>query len=149
VNSDIDFVRELVCKFIIDMVQLHGNEDEDYIKKLNVNVPVIKAVRIGDMEDVNKQIHDAEMLSCDYLLLDTYMPNTLGGIGKTFDWSRIPALKKPYFLAGGLNIDNIDLAKKQSAFALDLSSGIETDGFKDREKMIEVVKRVRNQEGLR
>ena len=71
----------------------------------------------------------------DFLLLDTYTKDACGGSGKTFDWSLIGAVGKPYFLAGGLNESNIPRAMRTGAYGLDLSSGIETDGVKDAEKM--------------
>lgn len=141
VNEKIENIQRLVEDKIIDIVQLHGNEDEEYIKKLNLDVDIIKAVRVG-LDPIN-EILKADNLPVDYLLLEAYEPGTLGGTGKTFDWSMIPKINKPFFLAGGLNLENIDEAKKQSAYALDLSSGIETNGVKDREKMIEIVRRTK------
>lgn len=143
VNNDIDFIVSLVKSDIIDIVQLHGDEDESYIQllKSKIKAPIIKAVRVKSTED----ILSADKLSVDYLLLDTYTKGEYGGSGKTFDWKMIPEISKPYFLAGGLNIENIKSALKVNAYCLDVSSGAETDGKKDKEKIIEIVKTVRSE----
>lgn len=143
VNNDIDFIVSLVKSDIIDMVQLHGDEDESYIQflKSKINIPIIKAVRVKNTEDILA----ADKLSVDYLLLDTYTKGEYGGSGKTFDWKMIPEISKPYFLAGGLNIENIKSALTVGAYCFDVSSGVETDGKKDKEKIIEIVKTVRSE----
>ena len=84
------------------------------------------------LEDMKAQ---AEALPVDYLLLDTYVKHAYGGSGKTFDWSLIGEVNHPYFLAGGLNESNVQRAAQTGAYALDLSSGIETDDVKDIDKM--------------
>ena len=126
---------------IIDIVQLHGSEDEEYIRKLKsrVDLPVIKAVSVRTKED----ILSAQTLSADYLLLDTYKKGIIGGTGESFDWSMIPELDKLFFLAGGLNEGNIGEALSCGAYALDISSGAETDGKKDINKIINIVRKVR------
>lgn len=142
VNEDIESIIRLYNTGIIDVVQLHGDEDEDYIRKLKacVSNEIIKAVRVKGEEDIRK----AEGLSCDYLLFDTYHEGTYGGTGKTFNWSMIPDLNKPYFLAGGINSENIEQAIKQhNPYCIDVSSGVEIDGYKDPEKIMEIVMRVR------
>jgi len=84
-------------------------------------------------------------LPCDYLLLDTYVKGEWGGSGKSFDWNVIPKLQKPYFLAGGLNPQNVlDAVETLHPYCVDVSSGVETDGIKDSNKMAEFVKRVRS-----
>jgi phosphoribosylanthranilate isomerase len=126
------------------MVQLHGSEDAIYIRKLKeaLSVPVIKAVRVQNAE----QIIDAQSLDCDYLLLDTWQKGIQGGSGVAFDWSLIPQLKKPYFLAGGLNAENILEAARYQPYCLDVSGGAETEGKKDRRKIIELVRLIRRQD---
>lgn len=143
VNAALEIVTTLSLDGIIDMVQLHGNEDEDYIKRLRqtVNVPIIKAVRVQSA----KQIAMAQSLECDYLLLDTWQKGKQGGSGSVFDWSLIPALHKPFFLAGGLNAANIREAASFMPYCLDVSSGVETQGKKDRQKMIDLVSMIRRQ----
>lgn len=143
VNEPVDRVADIYKSGIINLIQLHGDEDKDYIlslKKLVCDAPVLKAVRVRATED----ILDADKLPVDYLLLDTYRKGVAGGTGEIFDWSLIPETDKPVFLAGGIDLGNIDKAAALNVYALDVSSGIETEGLKDRNKMIEIVKRVKS-----
>ncbi len=144
VDADIDKVTALALDGIIDMIQLHGHEDALYIRKLKraVSVPVIKAVRVQCAE----QIMEAQPLDCDYLLLDTWQKGVQGGSGVTFDWSLIPQGIKPYFLAGGLNAQNILRAAQLKPYCLDVSSGAETDGIKDKDKIAKLVQQIRRQD---
>lgn len=131
-------VAELLDKGIIDIAQLHGGEDEEYIKQLRAltDKPLIKAFRIDTQEDLKS----AEESTADYVLLDSGD----GGTGTSFDWNLLKNFSRDYFLAGGLDCKNIgDAVKTLSPFAVDVSSGIETDGLKDSEKMAEFVKNVR------
>lgn len=144
VNAKAEFITGLCREKVIDLVQLHGNETEEYIARLKeaVSQPVIKAVRVQSTADIT----EASQSSADYLLLDTYRKGQYGGVGETFDWSLIPAITKPFFLAGGLKEENIRQALAACRpFALDLSSGIETAGVKDKEKMkniLEIMRRI-------
>ncbi|HEX3038752.1 MAG TPA: phosphoribosylanthranilate isomerase [Caproiciproducens sp.] len=143
VNEEINAIASLVQAGILDAVQLHGNEDEGYIASLRakISVPIIKAVSVRSRE----QILSASCLPCDYLLLDTYVPGEQGGSGKSFDWSVIPPIKKPYFLAGGLDCRNVaDAIKILHPYCVDVSSGVETDGLKDSGKMAEFISKVRS-----
>ena len=154
VNEDIPVIASLVQDGCIDMIQLHGEEDADYIRRLRevCDVPVIKAVKVQTVE----QIRQAAALPVDYLLLDTYRKGVLGGTGEVFDWELLREAKaaagdtaeeelfgKPYFLAGGLHAGNLREAAALGSYGLDVSSGIETDGSKDFDKMVEVVNIVR------
>ncbi len=150
VNEDISFIKELIDKKIIDMLQLHGNEDESYILKLrniidNPDVQIIKAAIIKSEDDfskypdlIKKSISESSSVpdcvnnySADYYLLDSGM-----GSGSSFNWDLITDTNKPIFLAGGLDCENISEAlKKVKPYAVDVSSGIETDKVKDLEKM--------------
>ena len=118
---------------VIDLIQLHGDENAEYIRQLKqfTDCPIIKAVRVKSRDDIEK----ADRLPCDYLLLDTYTKGQYGGSGLQFDWSMIPPLAHPFFLAGGISADNAEKAGKTGAFCLDVSSAIETDGRKDKRKM--------------
>jgi len=139
VNEPLAKVSQLLNDSIIEMAQLHGNETEQYIQELKslTNKPIIKAVRVLSQED----IEGAEHSVADFLLLD----NGTGGTGESFDWSLVSKVKKPFFLAGGLKADNIEQAiAATSPYAVDLSSGVETDGLKDRAKILEIVRRMRN-----
>ena len=125
---------------IVDLVQLHGAEDEDYLQKLRkiTDKPIIKAFIIRSPEDVER----AESSTADYILLDGGK-----GEGKSFDWSLLKDIKRPYFLAGGLNPDNASEAVKTlKPFAVDVSTGIETDGKKDSEKMTAFAAAVRKED---
>lgn len=154
VNEDIPVIASLVQDGCIDMIQLHGEEDADYIRRLReiCDVPVIKAVKVQTVE----QIRQAAALPVDYLLLDTYRKGVLGGTGEAFDWELLREAKaaagdtaegalfgKPYFLAGGLHAGNLREAAALGSYGLDVSSGIETDGSKDFTKMVEVMELVR------
>lgn len=138
VNEDICSIAELFKRRVIDIAQLHGNEDEAYIRKLRklAACPVIKAFRIDSEEDCKR----AQNSSADFVLLDSGS----GGTGDCFDWSLIRQMERPYFLAGGLDAQNVRLAVEQlHPYALDVSSGIETDGKKDGAKMKEFADAVR------
>lgn len=150
VDADVQYVVELLRNGIIDIAQLHGQENQDYIERLKdmSDKPVIKAVKVTNSSD----IENAARLPVEYLLLDTYKKGVLGGTGERFDWDIIEAVRdrgvgsiggKPFFLAGGLTLDNICEAQKVGAYGLDISSGIEKDGCKDREKMLAVVDKLR------
>ena len=139
-DDDLDMVAGMMNLGIVDVVQLHGSEDEEYIKKLRVitDKPIIKAFVINTAEDVKR----AEQSTADYILLDVGK-----GSGKLFDWNLLKEIKRPYFLAGGLNTENAAQAVASlKPFAVDVSTGIETDGFKDAEKMTAFVAAVRKGE---
>ena len=140
VNEDISFVEKLVKEHVIDLVQLHGQEDQKYIQALKekVDVSIIKAIQIKNEDSFN------EHYDVDYYLYD----HGTGGTGESFDWSMLKEVYKPVFLAGGINLLNIDDALKKNVYALDVSSGVETDGFKDEKKIKKIVRRVRNEGSL-
>lgn len=142
VNADISLVLWLVNEKVIDLVQLHGDEDDEYIKKLKsqTDVPIIKAVRVKTADD----IISVDKCLADFLLLDKYSGECYGGTGECFDWSMIPKISKPYFIAGGITAENVSSALMYNPYAVDVSSGVETDGFKDKEKIISFVKKVRS-----
>jgi phosphoribosylanthranilate isomerase len=146
VNSPIEDILTIAENGTIDFIQLHGDEDRDYMmelkSRLSPGVPVIKAVRVRQAADMK----EGEDFPADFLLFDTYTKEVYGGSGKVFDWSMIPDIKKPWFLAGGIDISNIKQAMKTKAFCLDLSSSVETDGKKDRSKIKEVIQTVRSEQ---
>lgn len=145
VNSPIKDILKLIKDQTISMIQLHGDEDGEYVNTLRSHmdhpVPIIKAIRVQSESDMVL----AESFPSDYLLFDTYCKDLYGGSGKTFDWSMIPVIKKPWFLAGGIGVDNIMEAAKTDAFCLDVSSSLETDGKKDPEKIKEIIQRIRSE----
>lgn len=141
VNEPIEQVAKLLDEGVIHMAQLHGREDEDYILKLKAitGKPVIRAISVKTSLDVQL----AQGSSADYILLD----QGKGGSGVSFDWGLINGANRPFFLAGGLNLENIrDAVEKVKPYAVDLSSGVETDGLKDKYKIMEIVRRIRNVE---
>ncbi|MCR4796322.1 MAG: phosphoribosylanthranilate isomerase [Ruminococcus sp.] len=128
VNSPIEEVIGIVRSGAVRAVQLHGEEDEDYIAELKkLGICVIRAFKVRSEADVRA----AEESSADYVLLDSGQ-----GSGETFDWSVIGEIKREYFLAGGLTADNAAEAIQQlHPYAVDASSCLEIDGFKDFGKM--------------
>ena len=137
VDEKIEVIADLIKRKIIDIVQLHGNESKQYITDLQrvIDCPVIKAFRIESEADIVR----ANNSSADYVLLDSG-----GGTGTTFDHSLLKDIARPYFLAGGLTHENVKTAVKQLApFAVDASTSLETDGFKDKIKMIAFVNAIR------
>ena len=132
VDEKIFVVDELLNDGIIDAAQLHGSEDEIYIKNLRAltNCPIIKAFKVDAA---------TEKSSADFILIDGG-----AGDGKAFYWSLLKNFQREYFLAGGLNPENVgDAIKLLHPFAVDVSSGIETDGRKDFKKMAAFAKAVR------
>lgn len=139
VNENPKTVAGLLDRGIVDLAQLHGEETEDCIKELRAlcNRPIIRAFRIRTAEDVRA----AEKSAADFLLFDSG-----SGGGTVFDWSLIKQIKRPYFLAGGLDIHNVeDAVRLLDPYAVDVSSGIETNGFKDRTKMGKFISAVRKE----
>ena len=139
VNNDLYHVAELLNRGVIDIAQLHGSEDEEYIGQLRqlTDKPIIRAFRIKTAED----IAEAEKCTADHVLLDSG-----AGTGEVFDWKLIKNMKRPYFLAGGLSPDNVENAVEQlTPYAVDVSSGIETDGVKDKAKMAAFAAAVRGE----
>jgi phosphoribosylanthranilate isomerase len=139
VNEDIGTVIQAFNDGIIDMVQLHGDEDEGYVKKLkeSCGCPVIKAVGVGDALPPLPS-------EPDYLLFDT-LSTGRGGAGKAFDWNLLLDYReRPYFVAGGLAVDTVtSVIGLLSPFCVDVSSGVETNGVKDEKKMDQFVNTVR------
>ena len=136
VDAAIDEILEIHEQGIIDMAQLHGSESEDYIgklkKKSNDQLKIINAIEMDDEKD----LLEYDNSTADYLLLDSGK-----GSGKTFDWRLIRKdLKKEFFLAGGLNYQNISRAINEfDPYAIDLSSSVETNGYKDELKIKKVM----------
>ncbi|HIZ56794.1 MAG TPA: phosphoribosylanthranilate isomerase [Firmicutes bacterium] len=143
VEENPETVAKLLNARIIDMAQLHGREDENYIGQLRTltDQPIIKAFRM----DTESDILEAESSTADYILLDSGN----GGTGTVFDWKLIQNVNRPYFLAGGLGPENLEKAiKLLNPYAVDVSSGIETDGFKDKTKMTAFVAAVRKEDRI-
>lgn len=138
INAKPEFIVDLLGSGTIDIVQLHGGESEEYINRLRqfTDKPIIKAFSV----DGERDIEEANASGADYVLLDSGK----GGTGTVFDWDLIRKMNRPYFLAGGLTVSNVGNAvEKLRPYTVDVSSGIETDGYKDRNKMEMFVKAVR------
>lgn len=140
VDAELDEVVQLFKAGVIDIAQLHGKEDEAYVAALREQVSeaqIIKAFVIDGAE----AIEHARAFPCDYLLLDGGL-----GQGETFDWSLVSAIDKPFFLAGGLSAENVRAAiSTVNPFAVDVSSNVETDGFKDSKKIKQFIDKVREE----
>lgn len=137
VDEEPERIARLLEMNVIDLAQLHGHENEDYLARMRklTDQPLIQAFRIRKREDVLQTAQS----SAEVILLDAG-----AGDGKTFDWDLLREVTRPYFLAGGLNPENAGRAiKVLKPYAVDVSSGIETDGFKDIEKMRAFARAVR------
>ena len=136
VDASQDEILELFNEGVIEIAQLHGTESEEYIlrlkEKTNDKLKIIKAIEISEEVDLS----DYRNSHADYLLLDSGK-----GSGKTFDWRLIQSeLKREFFLAGGLDSSNVcDAIRQFNPYAIDLSSSLETDGFKDENKIKEIM----------
>lgn len=138
VNAGMEEIAALVEHGIIEIVQLHGQEDEAYIRTLkeHTGCPVVKAVRVDSRADAERWLS-----SCaDLLLFD----HGAGGTGTSFDWGLIEGIERPFLLAGGLHEGNIrEAIQTVHPFGVDVSSGVETDGVKDPQKILSIVRRIR------
>jgi phosphoribosylanthranilate isomerase len=142
VNEDVKHVANLLESGVIDLAQLHGSEDEAYIRQLRKisEKKIIKAFQIISARDVEA----ATQSTADYVLFDS----GAGGTGTTFDRKLVQNVKRPYFLAGGLSPTNVrEAVENLRPFAVDVSSNIETDGFKDEKKIKAFIRAVRNTNG--
>ena len=149
VNDNLDFILNLIREKIIDIIQLHGNEDNDFLDNLKTktNAKIIKFIPVENADSILNSLN----IFSDFILLD----NLKGGVGKTFNWNYlkeafelnkkfIEAFNKKYFLAGGLNKENINEALKFNPYCVDLSGGLETDGIKDFEQMKYIINITKN-----
>lgn len=143
VNEEPEQIAALFEAGTIDVAQLHGQESETEIRRLRelTNHPMIQAFRIDTEQDVER----ANASTADYVLLDS----GAGGTGTVFDWDLLQAIRRPYFLAGGLDTENLGTVKaKLNPYGVDVSSGIETGGYKDKEKMTAFVAAARKEDTL-
>lgn len=134
VNETVDNLVTIANEANLDAVQLHGDEDEAFIQSLKerTNVEVWKAIQIRTAADTEKWIDS----SADMLLFDAYHKAERGGTGEVFDWSCLDEFERPFMLAGGIDSTNVARAiRTVRPYGIDISSGIETDGVKDDEKI--------------
>lgn len=134
VNETLENLVTIATEVNLDAVQLHGDEDEAFIQSLKerTNVEVWKAVQIRSAADAETWIDS----SADMLLFDAYHKDERGGTGEVFDWSCLDVFERPFMLAGGIDSTNVARAiRTVRPYGIDISSGIETDGVKDNEKI--------------
>ncbi len=138
VNEDIKKIVEICNENIIDFVQLHGDEDDNYITQLKkvCNKKIIKAVKVKTAEDIICRRNTI----ADFLMFDGGQ-----GEGKTFDWSLLKNFIRPYFIAGGINVENLNEALKLKPYCIDVSSGAETNNVKDKQKILSIVRSIKNE----
>ena len=144
VNEKPENIAEIANQGIIDLIQIHGDEDAAYCAQLRklTQAPIIKVVRVEREDD----LAGIEEFDCDYYLFDTLSSKEYGGTGKAFDHSLLhnKEIKKPFFVAGGLNQDNVAaVIEVIKPFGVDTSGGVETDGIKDVNKIKEFIKQGR------
>lgn len=140
VDAAPEVIAGMVELGVIDVVQLHGSEDEAYLSQLKsrIGVPVFQAFRVSSAEDVKR----AGESGADMVLLDAG-----AGCGETFDWNLLQDIKRPYFLAGGLTPENVaDAIERLQLYGVDASSSLERAGVKEKEKMTAFVEAVRGKE---
>ncbi|MBS7011986.1 MAG: bifunctional indole-3-glycerol-phosphate synthase TrpC/phosphoribosylanthranilate isomerase TrpF [Veillonella sp.] len=143
VNETVDNLVTIANEANLDAVQLHGDEDETFIQSLKerTNVEVWKAIQIRTAADTEKWIDS----SADMLLFDAYHKDERGGTGEVFDWSSLDAFERPFMLAGGIDSTNVARAiRTVRPYGIDISSGIETNGVKDDEKITAFIKIVKS-----
>jgi phosphoribosylanthranilate isomerase len=150
VNATVADIVALYNENVIAIAQLHGTEDDEYIARLKEASAVDENKPIAVIKTISP-LPSFSAKGADYYLIDSG-----AGSGKAFDWellnsTRMKALKavKPWFLAGGVGFDNIEQALSFNPYALDISSGAETDGIKDREKILQLVSIVRGYTGTK
>ena len=147
VDARVEEILEVLTHCPLDMVQLHGTEDNDYIAMLRAayrdrfavesrNLCIVKAFRVEGADDIRR----AEASAADEILLD----HGTGGTGERFDWTLLQHCRRRFFLAGGLTPDNVeDAIRVAQPYAVDASSSLESDGRKDPEKIRRFVAAIR------
>lgn len=136
VNQPVELVAELLNTNVIDIAQLHGKEDNYYIEQLRqmTTNKIWQAIIVRQEDDLAK----AEASKADFVLLDAGQ-----GSGQVFDWTLLAKLNRKFALAGGLNLENLQDALQTDAVLLDVSGGVETDNFKDLEKIQKFINTIR------
>ena len=150
VNEEKESILQILNAVDLDVIQLHGDETCDYIKELRTwisdirkNIKIWKSVRVKN----EKSLESIRVFDVDAVLLDSFDPGVYGGSGSTFDWELLSSFKagKRIILAGGLNASNVrEAVLKINPYTVDVSSGVEIGGVKDRGKIKEFIKVVRN-----
>lgn len=148
VNESIENILKYEAEKAIDIIQLHGDEGIVYLKKLKKasHLPIIKAFRIKDERSLEEQYELLKSEDFDFALLDTYHPSNYGGSGECFNWQLLKKVHRPYFLAGGIGIENIEEALSHLPYAIDVSSKVETNGVKDGDKIKQLMEKLREKQ---
>lgn len=137
VDAPVEEVTGLLAAGVVDIAQLHGDETEDEIRRIQemTGKIVIKAIKVHSRRDVEARMDSR----ADYLLFDSGM-----GSGRTFDWKLLAGVKRPFFLAGGIGENTLgEVLRYVVPYGIDLSSSVETDGRKDPGKIRRVIERTR------
>ena len=146
-DQDVDQVNETARNLALDYLQLCGDEDAEYISK--VELPVFKQLFVREgrtPSDVDEMVSPF-LSNCHGIVLDSFTKGALGGSGKSFDWTSAEGVanREKVFLAGGLNPENVESAIKQlSPWGVDVASGVETDGVKDPDRIRAFIEAARN-----
>lgn len=145
VNENVEYILQF--SYLLDVIQLHGDETNDFIADLKskTSCEIWKAVRVQTSDEIEK----ACSLPVDKLLIDSYSKDSYGGTGKTADWELVKNTKmsKPFFLAGGISYDNcVDAINTVNPFGLDISSSVETDKIKDKNKIKQIILKIKNKQ---
>ena len=141
VEQNEDEILKIYNEKVIDIIQLHGDYDERTIKNLKekTGAKIIKVIR------VKEDFYKIKTLA-DFILFDAYSKDKYGGLNKTFDWNIKIISNVPYFVAGGINENNIvEMVKKLTPYGVDISSGVEVDGFKTKEKVFNIIKIIKEE----
>lgn len=141
IEVEMDVLKRLINEDIIDVIQLHGGQDDAFIASIRelTDKPIIKAFSIKSEADIEA----ANSSTADLILLDS----AVAGSGETFDWSCLKEINRDFLLAGGLNVGNIeDALRIVNPYGVDVSSGIEKDGYKDRDLAKEFVEKIRKED---
>ncbi len=145
VNAEVNFVTDTARRCGLNMIQLHGDESPEYARLLRekTDCEIWRAIRVKDSESLLPM----QTYPADRFLLDAYLPNAYGGGGSSFNWDLLREIDtSQIILAGGLNIENISEAiRRVSPFGVDISSGVETNGRKDPQKIEKMIRGVRNE----
>ncbi len=133
VNAPLDIMEKAVAENIVDILQLHGQEDSNTLKACKKRLPDTKIIKA-------QQAHEDIPHLADYVLFDA----PKAGSGEVFNWAHLPKTEKNFFLAGGIGLHNLEQAMRQGSYAVDISSGAEVNGFKDAHLIEQLVRKVRH-----
>ena len=144
VNENMEYINKIIKKLNFNFIQLHGEENDTYISniKKNKNIKIIKVISVSTLNDIKKikEYPNSDLFLFDYKPSKKELP---GGNAKTFNWSLLKGIKieKPWFLSGGININNInDIKNYAIPYGIDVSSGVEEKlGIKNNKKIVSLV----------